>query len=111
MAIGVGTRLVPYEIVGELGAGGMGVVYRARDTRLNRFVAIKFLSSNVVDETARRRFLQEAKTTSSLNHAHIPTVHEVGGFEGRQYLVSELVDVGWLLDWSRSDKRTCGKRG
>src|SRR5437588_3429559 len=106
MAIGVGTRLGPYEIVGELGAGGMGVVYRARDTRLNRFVAIKFLSSNVVDEPARRRFLQEAKTTSSLNHPHILSVHEVGGFEGRQYLVSELVDAGTLRDWSRSEKRT-----
>lgn len=106
MSIGVGTRLGPYEVVGELGSGGMGIVYRARDTRLNRFVAIKFLSSDVADETLRRRFLQEAQTTSSLNHPHILTVHEVGDFEGRQYLVSEFVDAGTLRDWARTGRRT-----
>ena len=83
----------------------MGIVYRARDTRLNRFVAIKFLSSEVADDKARRGFLQEAKTTSSLNHPHILTVHEVGEFEGRQYLVSEFVDSGTLRNWAASEKR------
>ena len=103
MSIGVGTQLGSYGIVGELGADGMGIVYRARDTRLNRFAAIKFLSSNVADETARRRLLLEAKTTSSLNQPHILTVHEVGDFEGRQYLVSEFVRAGTLRDWERRE--------
>jgi eukaryotic-like serine/threonine-protein kinase len=106
MAVAVGDRLGPYEIVGELGVGGMGKVYRARDTRLNRSVAIKFLASELADEEARPRFLQEAKATSSLNHPHILTVHEVGEFDGQQYLVTEFVDAGTLRDWGRAEKRT-----
>jgi eukaryotic-like serine/threonine-protein kinase len=106
MPLTSGAKLGPYEILAPLGAGGMGIVYRALDTRLNRFVAIKFLSSEVADEKARRRFLQEAKTTSSLNHPHILTVHEVGEFEGQQYLVSEFVDSGTLRQWAGSEKRT-----
>jgi eukaryotic-like serine/threonine-protein kinase len=79
----------------------MGEVYRALDTRLNRPVAIKFLSSRVADEQARRRFQQEAQTASSLNHPHILTVFEAGDFDGRQYLVTEFADGGTLRDWVR----------
>src|SRR5215831_16999558 len=84
----------------------MGVVYRARDTKLNRPVAIKFLSEHVADATARCRFQREAQMASSLNHPHILTVYDAGEFEGRQYLVTEFVDGGTLKDWARAGKRT-----
>src|SRR2546422_2361239 len=79
----------------------MGVVYRARDTRLNRPVAIKFLSDELADAATRRRFQREAQMASSLNHPHILTVYDAGEFEGRQYLVTELIDGGTLEDWVR----------
>jgi hypothetical protein len=77
------TTIGPYRIERSLGAGGMGEVYRAIDTRLNRAVAIKFLSERLADESGRRRFQQEAKTASSLNHPHILTVFEAGESDGR----------------------------
>jgi eukaryotic-like serine/threonine-protein kinase len=95
-----------YEIEGQLGEGGMGVVYRALDTKLNRPVAIKFLSNEFADADARHRFQREAQTASSLNHPHILTVYDAGDFEGRQYLVTEFVDGGTLKTWARSAKRT-----
>jgi serine/threonine protein kinase/tetratricopeptide (TPR) repeat protein len=94
-----GQRLGAYEIEAPLGAGGMGVVYRALDTNLNRTVAIKLLSDELATPAARRRFQREARTASSLNHPHILTVHDAGEFEGRQYLVTEFVDGGTLRDW------------
>ncbi|HXI12251.1 MAG TPA: protein kinase [Thermoanaerobaculia bacterium] len=101
-----GTRIGSYEIVSPLGSGGMGTVYRALDTKLNRPVAIKFLSNELADPAARRRFQREAQLASSLNHPHILTVHDAGEFDGRQYLVTEFVD-GWTLkDWARAEKRT-----
>jgi len=87
MALTIGTRLGPYEIVGPLGAGGMGVVYRARDTRLGREVAIK-----TVNAAYTERFEREARTISALNHPHICTLYDVGSFEGTGYLVMELVE-------------------
>ena len=105
MALAAGTRLGPYEILAPIGAGGMGAVYRARDTRLNRYAAIKFLSGDVADAAARRRFQREAQAASSLNHPHIVTVYDVGEFEGCQYLVTEYVDGGTLKDWARAEKR------
>jgi Tol biopolymer transport system component/tRNA A-37 threonylcarbamoyl transferase component Bud32 len=99
-------RIGRYELISPLGIGGMGAVYKARDTQLNRPVAIKFLSTNLVDESARRRFQQEAKMASALNHPHILTVHEAGEIEGRQYLVTEFVDGGTLEDWSRAERRS-----
>ena len=95
-----------YEMEGQLGEGGMGVVYRALDTKLNRPVAIKFLSNEFADAAARHRFQREARTASSLNHPHILTVYDTGEFEGRQYLVTEFVDGGTLKTWVRSGKRT-----
>jgi serine/threonine protein kinase len=95
-----GLRFGVYIVQAPLGSGGMGVVYRALDTKLNRPVAIKFLSADLADPAARRRFQREAQTASSLNHPHILTVHDAGEFEGRQYLVAELVDGGTLGDWT-----------
>ena len=76
------------------------------DTKLNRPVAIKFLSDDLADAAARRRFQREAQTASSLNHPHIVTVHDAGEIEGRQYLVTEFVDGGTLRDWAHAEKRT-----
>jgi serine/threonine protein kinase len=97
-----GQRLGAYRMESRIGAGGMGEVYRAVDTRLNRPVAIKFLPSDLADSSARRRFQQEAKMASALNHPHIVTVHEAGEVDGRQYLVTEFVDGGTLKDWGRA---------
>ncbi len=100
-AVAAGTMLGPYRVEAPLGAGGMGVVYRAIDTRLNRPVAVKFLFADLADTTARRRFQTEAQTASSLNHPHILTVLDVGEHEGRQYLVTEFVDGGTLRRWKQ----------
>ena len=95
-SIPVGDRIAGYQVQAPLGAGGMGVVYRALDTKLNRPVAIKLLSDDLADAAARRRFQREAQTASSLNHPHIVTVYDVGEVDGRQYLVTEFVDGGTL---------------
>jgi serine/threonine protein kinase/Tol biopolymer transport system component len=95
-----------YRIEEKLGEGGMGVVYRALDTKLNRPVAIKFLPEDLADAAARRRFQREAQTASSLNHPHIVTVHDAGEIEGRQYIVTEYIDGGTLRDWAKAEKRT-----
>jgi len=106
MTLAPGIALGPYAIVAQIGTGGMGEVYQARDTRLNRLVAIKFLSSQIADESARRRFQQEAKMASALNHPHIVTVHEVGELDGQQYLVTEFVDGGTLGEWAQTEPRS-----
>jgi Tol biopolymer transport system component len=100
-----GTQVGVYRIEDRLGEGGMGTVYRALDTKLHRPVAIKFLSDELADAAARRRFQREAQMASSLNHPHILTVYDVGEFEGRQYLVTEFVDGGTLRAWC-SEKRS-----
>jgi hypothetical protein len=101
-----GTLLAQYRIDGLLGRGGSGTVYRGTDTKLNRSVAIKFLTAAVADADAQRRFRQEAATASALNHPHIVTVYDVGEHDGRQYIVSELVDGGTLEDWAAAAKRS-----
>ena len=103
--IAPGVKIGPYKIEALLGAGGMGEVFRAVDTKLNRPVAIKFLSAELADTAARRRFQREAQMASSLNHPHILTVHDAGDFEGRQYLVTEFVDGGTLDTWAKQEKR------
>jgi serine/threonine protein kinase len=92
MRVAVGERIGPYEVLGLLGAGGMGEVYRARDTRLNRAVAIKVITDNGTDPHAVRRFETEALSASALNHPNILTVHEFGLHEGLHFLVTEFVD-------------------
>ena len=104
--IPAGTQFGAYRIVEKLGDGGMGVVYRAVDTKLNRPAAVKLLSEDVADPAARRRFQREAQTASSLNHPHILTVYDAGEIDGRQYLVTEFVDGGTLRDWAGSAPRT-----
>lgn len=78
MALGAGTRLGPYDILASLGTGGMGVVYQARDPRLDRLVAIKVLPPDLTrDAAAKRRFLVEARAASALDHPNICTIHEI----------------------------------
>jgi serine/threonine protein kinase len=98
MALILGSKLGPYEVLSRLGAGGMGEVYRARDPRLNREVAIKVLpADSMADEDRRRRFTQEARAASALNHPNIVTVHEVDCVEGIDFIVMEYM-VGKTLD-------------
>src|SRR5450631_350384 len=98
MALTSGTKLGPYEILAPLGAGGMGEVYRARDTRLDRTVAIKILPSHLSDNPeAKHRFDREARVISSLNHPHICTLHDVGHQDGIDFLVMEYLE-GESLD-------------
>ena len=94
-----GTRLGPYEIVSPLGAGGMGEVYRARDTRLGRDVAVKVLPAALsTNPETRARFEREARSVSSLNHPHICTLHDVGREGETDYLVMELIEGETLAD-------------
>jgi serine/threonine protein kinase len=102
--IAAGTMVFVYRIESPLGQGGMGVVYRAIDTKLNRPVAVKFLADDLADATARRRFQREAQLASSLNHPHLVTVFDVGEFEDRQYVVTELLDGGTLRQWLKEPK-------
>ena len=93
MALAPATRLGPYEILTPLGAGGTGEVYRARDTRLERAVAIKILPSQFSSDPVRKqRFEREAKTISNLNHPHICVLHDIGSQDGVDYLVMECVE-------------------
>ena len=93
MALLSGTKLGPYEVVSPLGAGGMGEVYRARDTRLDREVAVKVLPANLSsDPNLRQRLEREARAVSKLSHAHICTLHDIGHQEGMDFLVMELVE-------------------
>ena len=93
MSLTSGTRLGPYEVLGPLGAGGMGEVYRAKDTRLDRSVAIKVLPSHLSSNPdLRARFEREARTVSSLNHPHICVLYDVGHQDWTDYIVMELVE-------------------
>lgn len=97
-----GTRLGPYEIIGPLGAGGMGEVYRTRDTRLSRIVALKVLHGDVsLDADRRARFEREARAIAALSHPHICTLHDVGRDQDVDYLVMELIEGQTLADQLR----------
>src|SRR2546427_2584351 len=87
-----GDRLGPYEILAAIGAGGMGAVYRARDTRLDRSVAIKILKPGADLDSGRDRLRREAKAISRLAHPHICSLYDIGQDDGFDYLVMELVD-------------------
>jgi eukaryotic-like serine/threonine-protein kinase len=98
MTLASGVKLGPYEIVGPLGAGGMGEVYRARDTRLGRDVALKILPASIsADPVAKQRFEREAKTISGLSHPNICVLHDVGSQDGVDYLVMECVEGETLM--------------
>ncbi len=94
----IGSRLTHYLLLEEIGAGGMGVVYRARDERLDRDVAVKVLPPGILDETARARFRREAVALSRLNHPHIGMIHDFGSEQGTDFLVMELVRGRTLRD-------------
>src|SRR5215467_2199604 len=99
MALTSGTKLGPYEIISPLGAGGMGEVYRARDIRLDRTVAVKILPSHLSENPeARQRFDREAHAISSLSHPNICTLYDVGHQDGMNYLVMEFLQGETLAD-------------
>jgi eukaryotic-like serine/threonine-protein kinase len=99
MPLTTGTKLGPYEIVSPLGAGGMGEVYRARDTRLDRTVAIKVVHASFAADAERlRRFEQEARAVGALNHPNILAIYDVGEYEGSPFLVTELLEGDSLRD-------------
>jgi serine/threonine protein kinase len=99
MTLAAGFCLGPYEILGQIGAGGMGEVYRARDTRLERTVAIKVLPQHVsISSEVRQRFEREAKTISQLSHPHICALHDVGREGQTEYLVMEYLEGETLSD-------------
>jgi serine/threonine protein kinase/Tol biopolymer transport system component len=99
MALTPGTKLGPYEIVGAIGAGGMGEVYRARDTRLDRTVAVKVLPAHLSDDSKQKQRLErEAKSISALNHPHICRLYDVGSQEGIDFLVMEYLEGETLAE-------------
>ena len=99
MALTLGSRLGPYEILAPIGAGGMGEVYRARDTRLNRDVAIKVLPQNLAfSEELRQRFEREARAIAQVSHPHICALHDVGREGETEFLVMELLEGETLAE-------------
>jgi serine/threonine protein kinase len=92
MSLSTGTKLGPHEVLSVLGSGGMGEVYKARDSRLNRLVALKILlPDRVANSERRQRFVQEAQLASSLQHPHIVVIYEIGSAEGVDFISMELV--------------------
>src|SRR5579884_4323784 len=99
MSIASGTKLGPYEVQSPLGAGGMGEVYRARDTRLDRSVAIKILPSHLsCSAELKNRFEREARTLSSISHPHICHLYDVGSQDGVEFMVMELAEGETLAE-------------
>ncbi len=93
----IGETILHYKILEKLGEGGMGIVYKAQDTKLNRTVALKFLPSRInQDEVAKARFLQEAQAVAALNHSHICTIYSIEEFDGSVFMVMEYLEGGTL---------------
>src|SRR5207302_7918895 len=105
MTVAPGTRLDRYEIISPLGAGGMGEVWLAEDTRLDRQVALKLLPAEFTQDADRvRRFIQEAKAASALNHPNIITIYEIGQAEGAHFIATEFIDGSTLRQQMTSGK-------
>ena len=103
MAIVPGQKIGPYDVAGQIGAGGMGEVYKARDPRLNRDVAIKVLPATFsADPDRLQRFAQEARAAAALNHPNILAIFDIGEDKGAPYVVSELLEGETLRDRLRS---------
>src|SRR5262244_3126293 len=99
MSLSAGTRLGPYEVLSPVGAGGMGEVYKAKDTRLERTVAVKVLPDHLSSSTeVRQRFEREAKTISQLSHPHICALYDVGNQDGVEFLVMEFLEGETLAE-------------
>src|SRR5574341_557000 len=110
MTISPGIRFGHYEILSPLGAGGMGEVYRARDTRLDREVAIKVLPASFANDADRlRRFEQEARAASALNHPNILTVYDIGEAAGTQFIATEFVEGKTLRQLMEHGPMTVGE--
>src|ERR1039458_4824244 len=104
MTLTSGTKLGPYDIESMLGAGGMGEVYRARDARLNRTVAIKVLPASFsADADRMQRFVQEARAAAALNHPNILSIFDIGEERGAPYIVSELLEGSTLREQLKSE--------
>ena len=105
MPLAADTKLGPYEIIAPLGAGGMGEVYRARDSRLDRTVAIKILPEEFAADTERvRRFEQESRSVAALNHPNIVAIYDVGAQDGVRYLVTEFLEGKTLRERLQEDR-------
>src|SRR5574341_120487 len=99
MPLSAGQKIGPYEVLSSIGAGGMGEVYKARDTRLGRVVALKILPEDLSrDPERRKRFEREARVIASLSHPHICTLHDVGREDGLDFLVMEYLDGETLAE-------------
>ncbi|HSD64382.1 MAG TPA: serine/threonine-protein kinase, partial [Ignavibacteriaceae bacterium] len=99
----IGKTILQYNILEELGHGGMGEVYKAKDTKLDRFVALKFLPAHLTaTEEEKARFIQEAKTASSMNHPNVCTIYDIQELDGQLFIVMEYIEGKTLKDKSGS---------